>query len=111
MKVTFNWLKQYIDFDWTSDILADHLTMIGIEVESIEKTGGEFEGIVVAQVITRDKHPNADKLSLCRVNDGIGERQIVCGAQNFKAGDKVALILPGASLPAKPGAEPFTIKV
>src|SRR5256714_2161771 len=111
MKVTLNWLKQYVDFDWTPETLADHLTMIGIEVEGIEKVGGEFEGIVVAQVLTRDKHPNADKLSLCRVNDGTGERQIVCGADNFKAGDKVPLILPGSNLPAKPGAQPFTIKV
>ncbi|MBI3192353.1 MAG: phenylalanine--tRNA ligase subunit beta, partial [Pedosphaera parvula] len=55
--------------------------------------------------------PNADKLTLCRVNDGKGERQIVCGATNFKPGDKVPLILPGASLPAKPGEQPFTIKV
>src|SRR5689334_498340 len=111
MKVTLNWLKQYVDFDWSPEILSERLTMLGIEVEGVEKTGGEFEGIVVGQVITRDKHPNADKLSLCRVNDGQSERQIVCGAHNFKAGDKVALILPGATLPAKPGVEPLTIKV
>jgi phenylalanyl-tRNA synthetase beta chain len=111
MKVTLNWLKQYVDFNWPPEELAERLTMLGIEVEGIRKTGGEFEGIVVAQVITRDKHPNADKLSVCRVNDGQTERQIVCGAQNFKAGDKVPLILPGHSLPAKPGDEPFTIKV
>jgi phenylalanyl-tRNA synthetase beta chain len=86
--------------------------MLGLEVEGVQKISGAFEGIVVAQVITRDKHPNADKLSLCRVDDGNGERQIVCGAQNFKAGDKVPLILPGASLPPKVGEkEPFTIKV
>ncbi|HEX3797891.1 MAG TPA: phenylalanine--tRNA ligase subunit beta [Verrucomicrobiae bacterium] len=112
MKVTLNWLKQYVDFNWSPAELSERLTMIGIEVEGVQKIGGEFEGIVVAQVITRDKHPNADKLSLCRVNDGTGERQIVCGAQNFQAGDKVPLILPGASLPPKPGdKEPFTIKV
>jgi phenylalanyl-tRNA synthetase beta chain len=112
MKVTLNWLKQYVDFDWSPEELRERLTMLGLEVESMQKFGGEFEGVVVAQVITRDKHPNADKLSLCRVNDGKGERQIVCGAQNFKAGDKVPLILPGASLPLKPGEkEPFTIKV
>ncbi|HXU77908.1 MAG TPA: phenylalanine--tRNA ligase subunit beta, partial [Methylomirabilota bacterium] len=111
MKVTLNWLKQYIDVPWTAEELAERLTMLGLEVEGVQKLGGEFEGVVVAQVITRDKHPNADKLSLCRVNDGAGERQIVCGAQNFKAGDKVPLILPGASLPAKPGEAPFTIKV
>jgi phenylalanyl-tRNA synthetase beta chain len=111
MKVTLNWLKQYVDFDWSPEELSERLTMLGVEVEGIVKLGGEFEGIVVAQVITRDKHPNADKLSVCRVNDGAGERQIVCGAHNFKPGDKVPLILPGKSLPAKPGEQPFTIKV
>jgi phenylalanyl-tRNA synthetase beta chain len=111
MKVTLNWLKQYVDFDWSPEELSERLTMLGIEVEGVRKIGGEFEGIVVAQVITRDKHPNADKLTVCRVNDGKGERQIVCGAHNFQAGDKVPLILPGASLPAKPGEPPFTIKV
>jgi phenylalanyl-tRNA synthetase beta chain len=111
MKVTLNWLKQYVDFDWSAAELADRLTMLGIEVEGVEKLGGELDGVVVAQVITKDKHPNADKLTVCRVNDGKGERQIVCGAQNFKAGDKVPLILPGSTLPAKPGEAPFTIKV
>src|SRR6185436_12356251 len=111
MKVTIKWLRQYVDFDWSPEELAERLTMLGIEVEKVEKVSGEFEGVIVAQVITRDKHPNADKLSLCRVNDGQGERQIVCGADNFKPGDKVPLILPGASLPSKPGEQPMTIKV
>jgi phenylalanyl-tRNA synthetase beta chain len=112
MKVTANWLKKYVDFDWTTEELTERLTMLGLEVEGVEQTGGGFEGVVVAQVITRDPHPDADRLSVCRVNDGKGERQIVCGAQNFKAGDKVPLILPGATLPpAKPGDKPFTIKV
>src|SRR4026209_2072603 len=112
MKVTLNWLKQYVDFDWSPEELRERLTMLGLEVEGVQKLGGEFEGVVVAQVLTRDKHPNADKLSHCRVADGKGERQIVCGAQNFQAGDKVPLILPGASLPLKPGETlPFTIKV
>ncbi len=112
MKVTQNWLKQYVDFNWSTAELTERLTMLGLEVEGVQPISGAFDGIVVAQVITRDKHPNADKLSLCRVQDGTGERQIVCGAQNFKAGDKVPLILPGASLPLKPGEpQPFTIKV
>ncbi|MBA4147464.1 MAG: phenylalanine--tRNA ligase subunit beta [Verrucomicrobia bacterium] len=111
MKVTLNWLKQYVDFDWSPEELTERLTMLGLEVEGVEKVSGEFEGVVVAQVITKDKHPNADKLSLCRVNDGKGERQIVCGAQNFNAGDKVPLVLPGATLPPKAGEPPFTIKV
>src|SRR5215470_14559003 len=111
MKTALTWLKQYVEFAWSAEQLAERLTMLGIEVEGIQKLGGEFEGVVVAEVITRDKHPNADKLSLCRVNDGKGERQIVCGADNFKAGDKVPLILPGHTLPAKPGEAPLTIKV
>ena len=112
MKVTLNWLKQYVDFNWSPEELTERLTMLGLEVEGVQKISGAFNGVVVAQVVTRDKHPNADKLSVCRVNDGAGERQIVCGAQNFKAGDKVSLILPGASLPLKAGdKEPFTIKV
>ena len=111
MKVTLNWLKQYVAFDWSPEELSERLTMIGIEVEGVVKLGGEFDGIVVAHIITKDKHPNADKLTVCNVNDGKGLRQIVCGAQNFKAGDKVPLILPGSTLPAKPGESPFTIKV
>jgi phenylalanyl-tRNA synthetase beta chain len=111
MKVTLNWLKQYVEFNWSAEELSERLTMIGIEVEGVVKFGGELDGVVVAQVITKDKHPNADKLSVCCVNDGKTGRQIVCGAQNFKAGDKVPLILPGSTLPAKPGEPPFTIKV
>src|SRR5262245_62917291 len=101
MKVTLNWLKQYVDFNWSPEELSERLTMLGLEVEGVQKLGGEFEGIVVAQVITKDKHPNADKLTLCRVHDGQSERPIVCGAQKFKAGDKVPLILTGASLPLR----------
>lgn len=112
MKVTLSWLRNHVNVTGTPAELADRLTQLGLEVEGVEVTAGDFAGVVVAQVITRDKHPNADKLSICRVNDGTGERQIVCGAQNFQAGDKVPLILPGASLPPKPGdTQPFTIKV
>ncbi|MCX8108281.1 MAG: phenylalanine--tRNA ligase subunit beta [Verrucomicrobiae bacterium] len=111
MKVTLNWLRDYVDFEFSAEELAERLTMLGMEVESIQKLGGEFEGIVVCQVLAIEKHPNADKLTVCRVADGKGERQIVCGASNFKVGDKVPLILPGYSLPAKPGEKSLTIKV
>jgi phenylalanyl-tRNA synthetase beta chain len=111
MKITLNWLKQYVDFDGTPDELAERLTMLGIEVEGVKKLGGEFAGVVVAQVLTRDKVPGSDKLSVCKVNDGTGERTIICGAQNHQPGDKVALILPNFALPLKPGdKEPFVIK-
>ncbi len=111
MKVTLNWLKQYVDFDWSPEELSERLTMLGVEVEGGVKTGVDFPGVVVAQVLTKERHPNADKLWHCTVNDGTGPRQIVCGAQNFNAGDKVPLVLPGATLSGGPGGQPFTIKV
>ncbi len=111
MKVTLNWLKQYVDFNGSPDELAERLTMLGLEVEGVQKLGGEFEGIVVAQVLTRDKVPGSDKLSVCKVNDGQGERTIICGAQNHQPGDKVPLILPNFALPLKAGEkELFVIK-
>ena len=110
MKVTYNWLKQYVDFDWTVEELAERITMLGVEVEGMESSGGTFEGIVVGEVIAREQHPNADRLTLCKVNDGNGERQIVCGATNFEAGDKVALALPGTSMPVEEGEKPFILK-
>jgi phenylalanyl-tRNA synthetase beta chain len=111
MKVTLNWLKQYVDFNWSPEELTERLTMLGLEVEGVQKISGAFEGIVVAQILTRDPVPGSDKLSVCKVNDGTGERTIICGAQNHKPGDKVPLILPNFALPLKPGEkEPFVIK-
>jgi phenylalanyl-tRNA synthetase beta chain len=111
MKVTLNWLKQYVDFNWTAEQMVERLTMLGLEVEGVHKTGGEFEGVVVAQILTKDSVPGSDKLSVCKVNDGIKERTIICGAQNHKPGDKVPLILPNFALPMKAGEkEPFVIK-
>jgi phenylalanyl-tRNA synthetase beta chain len=111
MKVTLSWLRQYVEFDWSPGQLAERLTMLGLEVESVQTIAGEFEGVVVAQILTRDKVPGADKLSVCKVNDGRGERTIICGAQNHQPGDKVPLILPNHALPLKPGEkEPFVIK-
>jgi phenylalanyl-tRNA synthetase beta chain len=106
MKFTYNWLKQYVDAPWSPSELADKLTFAGIEVEDVVSLGGQIpEQVVVAQILSSEKHPNADKLSVCRVNDGTGERQIVCGAKNYKVGDKVPLALPGAAMAAG-----FTIK-
>ncbi len=111
MKVTLNWLKQYVDFDWSPEELAERLTMLGLEVEGVHKIAGEFEGIVIAQILTKDRVPDSDKLTVCKVNDGKGERTIICGAQNHNVGDKVPLILPNFALPLKPGdKEPFVIK-
>jgi phenylalanyl-tRNA synthetase beta chain len=111
MKISLNWLKQYVDFNWSPEELGERLTMLGIEVEGVQKNTGDFEGVVVAQILSSSQHPNADKLSVCKVADGQGERQIVCGAKNYKVGDKVPLALPGCTLPTPAGAPPFTIKV
>src|SRR5882724_5707702 len=106
MKFTYNWLKQYVDFAWSPEELAEKLTFAGIEVEDVVSLGGKIpEQVVIGQILSSEKHANADKLSVCRVNDGQGERQIVCGAKNYKVGDKVPLALPGAEM-----AGGFTIK-
>lgn len=99
MIVTYNWLKEYVDIDLSPESLADLLTMIGLEVEGVHSVGGGMDDVVVALVEERAQHPNADKLSLCRVNSGKEVLSIVCGARNFKAGDKVALARIGAVLP------------
>src|SRR5580704_11763644 len=107
MKFTYNWLKQYVDFDWSPQELAGKLTFAGIEVEEIVTLGGNIpDAVVIAEILSSEKHPNADKLSVCRVNDGTSERQIVCGAKNYKVGDRVPLALPGATMDGG-----FTIKV
>ncbi len=99
MNVTYNWLKEYVDFAATPDELAELLTMLGLEVESMEKLGEGLDDVVVALVEEKKQHPNADKLSVCRVNNGKEILDIVCGAQNFKEGDTVALAQIGSVLP------------
>ena len=99
MIVTYNWLKEFVDFDLTPAELGHLLTMLGLEVEGMECRGEGLDDVVVALVEEKAQHPNADKLSLCRVNNGREVFSIVCGAQNFKAGDKVALAQIGAVLP------------
>ena len=99
MIVTYNWLKEFVDFDLSPDALADLLTMIGLEVEGVQKVGADLDEVVVAIVREKAQHPNADKLSLCQVDNGKEVLTIVCGAQNFKAGDMVALAQIGAVLP------------
>ncbi len=101
MKVSLSWLQTHLQLDDVSiEKMQDQLTFAGIEVEGIEQRGIESYKIVVAQIIEFVQHPNADRLSVCQVDDGSGTpRQIVCGAKNFKAGDKVPLALPGAKLP------------
>ena len=100
MKFSVNWLREFVELPPTVDQLAELLTMGGIEIESIVRRGADFEKVVVAEIKESRQHPNADRLTVCVVNDGSGQRrQIVCGAKNYKVGDKVPLALPGAELP------------
>src|SRR3954451_17507226 len=99
MKLSFNWLRQYVDLSCTPEELAELLTNTGLEVEKMHARGVNIESVVVAQIKESVQHPNADRLSVCQVDDGSGTaRQIVCGAKNYKVGDKVPLALPGAVL-------------
>jgi phenylalanyl-tRNA synthetase beta chain len=99
MKFSVNWLREFVELPASVDELAELLTMAGMEIEGIEKRGANFANVVVAQIKESAQHPNADRLSICQVDDGSGQqRQIVCGAKNYKVGDKVPLALPGAVL-------------
>ncbi len=99
MKFSLRWLSQYIDLTVPVPQMLDQLTLAGTEVEHVAVTGVNSPHIVVAQILSSVPHPNADRLRVCQVNDGSGIRQIVCGAKNYKDGDKAPLALPGAKLP------------
>ena len=100
MNVSLNWLKDHLDLDHMSlQDIDDLLTFAGVEVEGISQKGVPSDKVVVAQVKSAEKHPDADKLKVCMVDAGEAElRQIVCGAQNYSVGDKVPCALPGADL-------------
>ena len=109
MKLSLNWLSRYLTLDQPVDAIAHALTMIGFEVEGIQRTGlSPVAHLVVGEILTREKHPNADKLSVCTVlvSPGGIPQQIVCGAPNCDAGRRVPVALPGAILPGN-----FLIKV
>ena len=97
MKVPLNWVREFVDAD-VSDLkeIADLLTMSGSEVKKIEDIGSKYRNIVVGKIKDFSRHPDADKLSVCRVDTGTKISDIVCGADNFKNGDTVAVALPGA---------------
>ncbi len=108
MKTSLQWLGDHVDFsEYSIAQLDELLTFAGIEVEGIESLPGH---LVVAQILSSEKHPDAEKLSVCQVDDGSGKpRQIVCGAKNYQVGDKVPLALPGCILDAGDG-KTFEIK-
>lgn len=107
MKISLNWLREWGEVPESVSALSELLTRAGVEVESVLTHGVDLPLVVVAQIQSSEQHPNADRLSVCQVDDGSGEpRQIVCGAKNYQVGDKVPLALPGAVLPGD-----FKIKV
>ncbi|NLI36262.1 MAG: phenylalanine--tRNA ligase subunit beta [Bacteroidales bacterium] len=112
MNISYNWLKEYVDFDLTPQEVADALTSIGLEVDALDEVQtikGGLEGLVIGEVLTCTEHPNSDHLHITTVNLGNGEpQQIVCGAPNVAAGQKVVVATLGAKL--YDGDDCFTIK-
>ena len=98
MKISYNWLKELVDFDIQPQDLCKMLTFLGVET-SIVGGGINWTGVITAKVLDKQKHPNSDHLSICKVNDGTKDYQIVCGAPNVDAGQTVPLATIGAVLP------------
>jgi phenylalanyl-tRNA synthetase beta chain len=100
MRVSLNWLKEYVDIDVSPEELAHQMTMLGLEIESIERLGGGIKDVFVGEILSIEPHPDADKIVVCQTDVG-GETalQICCGAKNMKVGDKVPTAVVGASLP------------
>jgi len=102
MKISYNWLKQFINLDWDAEKTGELLTDLGLEVEGIESfetIKGGLDGVVVGKVLNCEKHPNADRLKVCKVDIGEGDAvQIVCGATNVAAGQKVPVATVGTTL-------------
>jgi phenylalanyl-tRNA synthetase beta chain len=113
MKISYNWLKEHLDFNLSPEEVSEILTSTGLEVESLEKTEsikGGLEGLVIGKVLEKEKHPDADKLSITKVDAGTGEIfTIVCGASNVATGQKVVVALPGTTIFPMNG-ESFKIK-
>jgi phenylalanyl-tRNA synthetase beta chain len=100
MRVPLSWLRDYVDIDLTPEQLAERLTLLGMEVQSIERWGSDWQNVVIGELLTVEKHPRADRLSSTTVTLGSGEPlEIVCGATNIAPGQRVPVALPGAILP------------
>jgi phenylalanyl-tRNA synthetase beta chain len=100
VRVPLSWLRDYVEVDLEPERLAERLTMLGMEVQGIERRGADWQNVVVGELLAVETHPRADRLSLTRVTVGAGEPlEIVCGATNIAAGQRVPVALPGAVLP------------
>ena len=102
MRVPLSWLRDYVDLQMTPGQLAERLTLLGMEVKKVETWGEDWQNVVVGELLSVERHPRADRLSLTRVTVGGGEPlEIVCGATNIAAGQRVPVALPGAVLPGE----------
>ena len=111
MKLTLNWLREFVELVLPTDELCDALVMAGIEVESVEEHRPIWNPVEIVELVAVEKHPNADRLRLCTVRRGSAEIvRVVCGASNMQAGDKVALASPGTDLPGGRRIERATIR-
>ncbi|HHL31009.1 MAG TPA: phenylalanine--tRNA ligase subunit beta, partial [Oceanospirillales bacterium] len=100
MKISENWLREWVNPEVTSEELVEQLTMLGLEVDEVLAAAGDFNNVVVAEITALEKHPDADKLNVCQVDVGADEKlQIVCGAPNARVGLKAPLAMIGAVLP------------
>ena len=100
MRAPISWLREFVDVDLTPEALAERFTLLGLEVKGIVRWGEDWRNVVVGELLSVDRHPRADRLSLTRVTLGTGEPlEIVCGATNIAAGQRVPVALPGAVLP------------
>ncbi len=101
MNISLNWLKDFVTWDCSVEELAEKLTLVGLNVEEISEYVREYPGVVVGYVETCEQHPDADKLSLCTVNNGESVSQVICGATNVKAGMNIVFAQTGAMLPGE----------
>ena len=109
MKFSEKWLRELVNPAIDIQELVDQITMAGLEVDDVEGVAGDFSNVVVGEILTAEPHPNADKLQVCTVTDGVETYQVVCGAPNARAGLKTAYAKVGAVLPTPDGNE-FKIK-
>ncbi|MEL0623062.1 phenylalanine--tRNA ligase subunit beta [Marinomonas arenicola] len=100
MKISENWLREWVNPSISSDDLVAQITLAGLEVDEVLPVAAEFSGVVVGEIISAEPHPNADKLQVCQVSDGAEQFQVVCGAPNARAGIKIPFAKIGAVLGA-----------
>ena len=112
MKLSESWLREWVDPNISTQELVDQITMAGLEVDAVESVAGNFNHVVVGEIIECEQHPDADKLRVCQVKGAPDAEltQVVCGAPNARVGIKIPFALVGSELPTPEGEKPFKIK-